>query len=78
MSPRGAVKGVSFDVSGEVLALGGLIGAGRTELAHLAAGVRRPDAGHFELDGERLDLASEAAAIAAGSPWCRKNAVRRA
>ena len=64
---RGAVKGVSFDVfPGEVLALGGLIGAGRTELAHLAAGVRRPDAGHFELDGRRLDLANEAGAIKAG------------
>lgn len=64
---RSAVKGVSFDVfPGEVLALGGLIGAGRTELAHLAAGVRRPDAGHFELHGKRLDLANEAEAVAAG------------
>jgi ribose transport system ATP-binding protein len=64
---RGAVKGVGFDVfRGEVLALGGLVGAGRTELAHLAAGVRRPDAGHFELDGKRLDVASEAEAVAAG------------
>ena len=64
---RSAVKGVSFDVfQGEVLALGGLIGAGRTELAQLAAGVRRPDAGHFELHGQRLDLAGEAAAVEAG------------
>jgi ABC-type sugar transport system ATPase subunit len=64
---RGAVKGISFDVfHGEVLALGGLVGAGRTELAHLGAGVRRPDAGHFELHGKRLDLAGEAAAVAAG------------
>jgi ribose transport system ATP-binding protein len=64
---RGAVKGVSFDVyPGEVLALGGLVGAGRTELAHLAAGVERPDAGHFELDGTRLDIANEAEAVAAG------------
>lgn len=64
---RDAVKGVSFDVfPGEVLALGGLVGAGRTELAHLAAGVRRPDAGYFELDGACLDLASEAEAVSAG------------
>lgn len=64
---RQAVKGVSFDVlPGEVLALGGLIGAGRTELAQLAAGVRRPDAGHFELDGRRLSLANEAEAVKAG------------
>jgi ribose transport system ATP-binding protein/L-arabinose transport system ATP-binding protein len=64
---RNAVKGVSFDVfPGEVLALGGLVGAGRTELAHLAAGVRKPDAGHFELDGKRLDVSSEAEAVKAG------------
>jgi len=64
---RDAVKGVSFDVfPGEVLALGGLVGAGRTELAHLAAGVHRPDAGHFELHGKRLDVASEAEAVEAG------------
>jgi ABC-type sugar transport system ATPase subunit len=64
---RGAVKGVSFDVfPGEVLALGGLVGAGRTELAHLAAGVHRPDAGQFELDGRRLDIANEAEAVEAG------------
>lgn len=64
---RHAVKGVSFDVyRGEVLALGGLIGAGRTELAHLAAGVQRPDAGHFELAGKRLAIANEADAVQAG------------
>ncbi|HVZ00285.1 MAG TPA: sugar ABC transporter ATP-binding protein [Dongiaceae bacterium] len=64
---RDAVKGVSFDVfPGEVLALGGLIGAGRTELAHLAAGVQRPDAGHFELHGRRLGCANEAEAVEAG------------
>jgi ribose transport system ATP-binding protein len=64
---RSAVKGVSFDLfRGEVLALGGLIGSGRTELAHLAAGVQRPDAGYFELDGKRLDVANEAEAVGAG------------
>jgi ABC-type sugar transport system ATPase subunit len=64
---RDAVKGVSFDVfPGEVLALGGLVGAGRTELAHLVAGVRRPDAGHFEFHGKRIDFGSEADAVAAG------------
>lgn len=64
---KSAVKGVSFDLhKGEVLALGGLVGAGRTELAHLVAGVARPDAGHFELDGKRLDIANEAQAVRAG------------
>lgn len=64
---KSAVNGVSFDLyKGEVLALGGLVGAGRTELAHLVAGVARPDAGHFELDGKRLDIANEAEAVRAG------------
>jgi len=64
---RSMVKGVSFDVyRGEVLALGGLIGAGRTELALLAAGVRRPDTGHFELEGQRLAIGSEAEAVKSG------------
>jgi len=64
---RDAVKDVSLEVfPGEVLALGGLVGAGRTELAHLVAGVRRPDAGHFELDGKRLGVADEAEAVESG------------
>jgi len=62
-----AVKGVSLDLyEGEVLALGGLTGAGRTEFAHLAAGVTRPEAGHFQLDGVRLDAGSVAKAVRAG------------
>ncbi|RUW64570.1 ATP-binding cassette domain-containing protein, partial [Mesorhizobium sp. M2A.F.Ca.ET.067.02.1.1] len=40
-----AVKDVSLDLyKGEVLALGGLVGAGRTEFAHLVAGLARPEA----------------------------------
>ena len=64
---KSTVKGVSFDLhKGEVLALGGLVGAGRTELAHLVAGVARPDAGNFQHDGKRLDIANEAQAVRAG------------
>jgi len=62
-----AVKDVSLDVyKGEVLALGGLVGAGRTEFAHLAAGLNQPNSGYFELAGRRLDLASVADAVRAG------------
>jgi len=61
------VRDVSFDLyKGEVLALGGLVGAGRTELAHLVAGVTRPDSGHFELEGKRLDTGTVADAVKAG------------
>jgi ABC-type sugar transport system ATPase subunit len=62
-----AVKEVSLDLyKGEVLALGGLVGAGRTEFAHLVAGLVRPEAGHFELDGKRLDVANVSEAVKAG------------
>ncbi len=62
-----AVKGVSFEVfPGEVFALGGLVGSGRTEIARLALGVDRLEAGHFEMHGKRLDILDEADAVSKG------------
>ena len=51
---------------GEVLGLTGLIGAGRTELAHTLIGMTRPDAGHIRLNGEEIRPKSIRDAIAAG------------
>ena len=62
-----AVRDISFDVhKGEILALGGLVGSGRTEVARLAFGVDQPQDGHFEMNGGRLTIGSETAAIKAG------------
>jgi len=62
-----AVKDVSFDLwRGEILGLGGLVGAGRTETARLAFGVDRLEGGHFELDGERLAIGNETEAMQKG------------
>ena len=62
-----AVKGVSFDVyRGEILGLGGLIGSGRTEVARLAFGVDRLESGHFEIEGQKVTIASEFQAIKQG------------
>jgi ABC-type sugar transport system ATPase subunit len=62
-----AVKDVSFDLwRGEILGLGGLIGAGRTEVARLAFGVDRLEGGHFELEGRRLAIAGETDAVKQG------------
>ena len=45
----------SFDVhAGEVLGIGGLIGAGRSELLRLIYGLDRPDGGEVWVDGKRL------------------------
>ena len=46
---------VSFVVrSGEIVALAGLVGAGRTEVARAIFGIDRWDAGSVEIDGRRL------------------------
>jgi ABC-type sugar transport system ATPase subunit len=61
------VKDVSFSVrAGEVLALTGLVGAGRTESARLIFGADPPDSGTIELDGRPLQIRSPRAAIRAG------------
>ena len=54
-------EGVFFDVSfevraGEIVALAGLVGAGRSEVARAIFGIDRPDAGHVEVGGVRLPL----------------------
>jgi len=58
------VKGVSFDLSkGEVLGLGGLVGAGRTDLVRLLFGVDRPQAGSMTLEGKPYAPRSPAHAV---------------
>ncbi|MBK7998704.1 MAG: sugar ABC transporter ATP-binding protein [Verrucomicrobia bacterium] len=61
------VKDVSFHVhAGEVLALTGLVGAGRTETVRLIFGADQPDSGSIELDGKLLHLRGPRDAIRAG------------
>ena len=62
-----AVQDVSFNVrSGEVLALTGLVGAGRTETVRLIFGADQREAGDIALDGKQLAISSPQDAIAAG------------
>jgi len=61
------VKDVSFNVRrGEIVALTGLVGAGRTETARLIFGADKREAGTITLDGKELDTKSPRDAIAAG------------
>ncbi len=61
------VKGVDFDLhDGEVLGIGGLVGAGRTELARLIYGVDGVDAGTMELKGRQFAPRSPSDAVKAG------------
>jgi ribose transport system ATP-binding protein len=61
------VQGVSFELRrGEVLGIGGLVGAGRTELARLIYGADRAEAGTMVLDGAPFAPRSPGHAVAAG------------
>src|SRR5580765_7024316 len=54
-----ALDGVDLDLRhGEVLALVGENGAGKSTLMKLLAGIDRPDAGEFHLDGEQYTPSS--------------------
>ncbi|RJP20421.1 MAG: sugar ABC transporter ATP-binding protein [Candidatus Omnitrophota bacterium] len=61
---RGFVKNVSFSVHrGEIVALTGLVGAGRTEIARMIFGADPPDAGKILLAGKEVRIASPRQAI---------------
>jgi rhamnose transport system ATP-binding protein len=67
LTREGVFTDVSFEVRrGEIVALAGLVGAGRSEVARAIFGVDRWDAGDVEVDGRRLPPASPTAAMAAG------------
>jgi len=58
---------VSFSVKkGEILGLGGLVGAGRTEILQAIYGVTRSHSGTVSVDGEQIKLGSPGRAISAG------------
>jgi ribose transport system ATP-binding protein len=61
------VRGASLEIRrGEILGVAGLVGAGRTELVRLLAGLAQPDAGRIVLHGHEVRFASPRAAIRAG------------
>jgi len=62
------VKDVSFTIAqGEIVGLGGLVGAGRSEVAETIYGLRRPDAGTMELAGQPYRPRSAIDALRAGA-----------
>jgi ribose transport system ATP-binding protein len=62
-----AFRDVDLEVfPGEVVALYGKIGSGTAEVAEAAFGIRRLDAGRFELDGKAREFRNPARAIASG------------
>jgi rhamnose transport system ATP-binding protein len=67
LTREGVFTDISFEVrSGEIVALAGLVGAGRTEVARAIFGIDRADAGSVEIEGRRLRPGSPTAAMDAG------------
>ncbi len=68
---RGSLHPVDLQLrAGEVLALGGLLGAGRTELARLLFGLDRAGSGELRVDGMPVELHHPADAVARGLALC--------
>ncbi|MBO0838199.1 MAG: sugar ABC transporter ATP-binding protein, partial [Actinobacteria bacterium] len=67
LTREGVFTDVSFTVAaGEIVALAGLVGAGRSEVARAIFGIDSYDAGSVTLKGRKLRRASPASAMAAG------------
>lgn len=67
LSNDGCIQGVNLTVhAGEVVALAGLMGAGRTEVARTLFGLNRSTSGQIWVDGKQIKPKSPAEAIRAG------------
>ena len=77
-SRTGYFKDVSFSVrKGEILAMTGLIGAGRTEVCEAIYGVTHPDKGRVLLEGKELHIANPAQAIELGIGYLPEDRLRQ-
>ncbi|WP_284948058.1 sugar ABC transporter ATP-binding protein [Acidisoma cladoniae] len=64
---KGRVRDVSFTLhKGEILGFAGLMGAGRTEVLHLLAGLQKPQAGEILVDGRAVRFRSVRDAVRCG------------
>lgn len=64
---RDVVKDVSFTVrQGEIFGIGGLVGAGRSELASLIFGIEKKDTGKLLLNGNELEVSCPREALEQG------------
>lgn len=67
LSDGSRIKGASLSVrAGEIVGLGGLVGAGRTELVRLIFGAERAKSGRILLNGKETKIASPRDAVRAG------------
>jgi ribose transport system ATP-binding protein len=68
------LNGISFDVKrGEIVAITGLMGAGKTELARAIAGIDRLESGAIFIDGKETRNADAADGIRSGIAYMTEN-----
>jgi len=76
LSRGGAVRDASFTVrAGEVLGIAGLVGAGRTELMKLIAGIDKRSSGNVFVNGQAVRNHNVSAAIRAGPEDRKKEGI---
>ncbi len=64
---RGILRDISFELrAGEIVGLGGLMGAGRTELCRVLFGLDPPEQGMIEVAGKPATIATPRQAVALG------------
>ena len=74
LTDGGKVRPSSLAVrAGEIVGLAGLVGAGRSELAQLIFGVRKPSGGEIWIDGQQVAIHSPRDAIARGIGFLTEN-----
>ncbi|CAK6491695.1 Ribose import ATP-binding protein RbsA [Pantoea sp. Nvir] len=74
LTDGGKVRPSSLAVrAGEIVGLAGLVGAGRSELAQLIFGVRKPSGGEIWIDGQQVTIHSPRDAIARGIGFLTEN-----
>lgn len=67
LSRAGAFDRISFEIrEGEILGVSGLIGSGRSEVAHAIFGIDPPDSGEIRVNDEPIRISSPAVAMANG------------
>jgi len=71
------VSDINFTIrKGEILGVGGLVGAGRTEMARLIFGAERMDSGEILMDGKQLKIKSPKDALKAGIAYASEDRKR--